>query len=32
MSCQNLQRSRLSWPLTEFPTKKALFQRRCSLL
>ncbi|AAF96310.1 hypothetical protein VC_A0404 [Vibrio cholerae O1 biovar El Tor str. N16961] len=22
MSCQNLQRSRLSWPLTAFPTKK----------
>ncbi|AAF96360.1 hypothetical protein VC_A0456 [Vibrio cholerae O1 biovar El Tor str. N16961] len=22
MSCQNLQRSRLSWPFTAFPTKK----------
>ncbi|EEO14717.1 hypothetical protein VCB_000997 [Vibrio cholerae TMA 21] len=31
MSCQNLQRSRLSWPLTAFPTKKARFQRQCSL-
>ncbi|EJH80373.1 hypothetical protein VCCP1047_3366, partial [Vibrio cholerae CP1047(20)] len=22
VSCQNLQRSRLSWPFTAFPTKK----------